>query len=185
MAQQEYKLLSDRLFTYKGMVLPIVETHDVSKEYIDSLEHFEIRDSDVFLVTFPKSLALCGPNPLLPIITTLLRDDDIPVEVDLEINKRMPWLELLEKGKDYNCRPLPGFFCSHLQEYLVPRGLCNNKAKVRWYKNCNKYKFLFLSYEQMIKERWQHGVVDRSLATDARGIRHHWGLEELLSSVPE
>ncbi|KAL4648544.1 hypothetical protein GN956_G7307 [Arapaima gigas] len=139
----------------------------------------------------------------------------------------MPWLELLEKGKDYNCRPLPGFFCSHLQEYLVPRGLCNNKAKViyivrnpkdilasyhhftkfilivekhkdmeetlenscvdgvRWYKNCNKYKFLFLSYEQMIKERWQHGVVDRSLATDARGIRHHWGLEELLSSVPE
>ncbi|MFT7802405.1 amine sulfotransferase-like [Arapaima gigas] len=125
MAQQEYKLLSDQLFTYKGMVFPIIETHDISKEYIDSLEHFEIRDSDVFLVTFPKSGTVWTQR-----IITLLHDDDFPEEVDLTTIDRMPWLEILEKGKDYNSRPSPRLFCSHLLEHLVPRGLCNKKAKV-------------------------------------------------------
>ncbi|KAL4648546.1 amine sulfotransferase-like [Arapaima gigas] len=125
MAQQEYKLLSDQLFTYRGMVLPIMETHEASKEYIDSLEHFEIRDSDVFLVTFPKSGTVWTQR-----IITLLHDDDFPEEVDLTTIDRMPWLEILEKGKDYNSRPSPRLFCSHLLEHLVPRGLCNKKAKV-------------------------------------------------------
>lgn len=55
MAQQEYKVLGEKLFTYKGMVLPMKDIHIISKEYIDSLRDFKIRDGDVFVVTFPKS----------------------------------------------------------------------------------------------------------------------------------
>ena len=55
MAQQEYKLLGDKMFTYKGTVFPVDDTQELTTDYIDSLEHFDIKDSDVFLVTFPKS----------------------------------------------------------------------------------------------------------------------------------
>lgn len=55
MAQQDYKMLSDKLFTYKGTVLTLGSDHDLTPEYIDSLADFETRDDDLYVVTFPKS----------------------------------------------------------------------------------------------------------------------------------
>ena len=53
MAQQEYKLLSDTLLAYKGTVFQVAYLN--SKEFIDDLPQFDVRDDDVYLVTFPKS----------------------------------------------------------------------------------------------------------------------------------
>ncbi|KAI1886662.1 hypothetical protein AGOR_G00198110 [Albula goreensis] len=125
MAQQEYKLLGDTLFTYRGMVLPVVESNEITPEYLDNLEHFEIRDSDVYVVTFPKSGTVWTQR-----ILTLLYEEDFPDSVNKTSFERMPWLEIVLKGQDYNSRPSPRLFCSHLQEHLVPRGLQRKKAKV-------------------------------------------------------
>ncbi|KAG7491449.1 hypothetical protein MATL_G00003810 [Megalops atlanticus] len=125
MAQQEYKLLNDYLFAYKGCVFPIEDVHDLNPEYIDSLEHFQIRDSDVFVITYPKSGTVWTQR-----IVTLLYEDDFPDSVNQKSYERMPWLEFLEKGKEYNSRPSPRLFCSHLPQHLVPRGLLKKKAKI-------------------------------------------------------
>nr|XP_055074230.1 amine sulfotransferase-like [Misgurnus anguillicaudatus] len=118
MAQQEYKMLGDKFFTYKGMVLPTNDIHFISPEYIDSLRDFEIRDDDVFVVTFPKSGTVWSQQ-----ILTSLYEEDFPEKVNETTFKRMPWLEFLEKGKDYTSRPSPRLFCSHLHEHLMPKGL--------------------------------------------------------------
>ncbi|XP_023670395.2 amine sulfotransferase-like isoform X2 [Paramormyrops kingsleyae] len=125
MAQQEYKTLNDYLFEYKGMTFPIGEDYNITPEFIDSLEHFEIRDSDVFLVTFPKSGTVWTQR-----IITQLFNDTFPDDVDQFTYIRMPWLEFVEKSMDYNSRPSPRLFCSHLQEQVVPRGLHKKMAKV-------------------------------------------------------
>ncbi|KAG5854006.1 hypothetical protein ANANG_G00032920 [Anguilla anguilla] len=77
MAQQEYKLLSEFLFTYKGCVYPVDDTLDLTPEYLDSLEHFEIRDSDLYVITFPKSGTVWTQR-----IVTLLYENDFPDSVD-------------------------------------------------------------------------------------------------------
>ncbi|XP_065100742.1 amine sulfotransferase-like [Paramisgurnus dabryanus] len=124
MDQQEYKMLGDKFYTYKGMVLPTNGIHLNSPEYIDSLRDFEIRDDDVFVVTFPKSGTVWSQQ-----ILTSLYEEDFPDQVNQTIYERMPWLELLQKGKDYTSRPSPRLFCTHLHEHLVPKGL-QGKGKI-------------------------------------------------------
>ncbi|KAJ8363168.1 hypothetical protein SKAU_G00119990 [Synaphobranchus kaupii] len=152
---QEFKLLGDALFAYKGAVFPVSDQHELTPEYIDSLEHFKIKDSDVFLFTFPKSGTVWTQR-----IVTLLYEEDFPVSVDQNPFLCMPWLELLRKGYDYTIRPSPRLFCSHLQEHLVPRGLQEKKAKVIYvYRNpkdvmvsgfhFSQFKFLTEKYKDI------------------------------------
>ncbi|KAL2086872.1 hypothetical protein ACEWY4_017931 [Coilia grayii] len=125
MAQQEYKLLSDKLFTYKGIVYPVDDTQATSPEYIDSLQAFDIKDSDVFVVTFPKSGTVWTQR-----IVTLIFEEDFPDMANENQYVRMPWLEFVEKGKDHNSRPSPRLFCSHLQEHLMPRAMQQRRGKI-------------------------------------------------------
>ncbi|KAG9337363.1 hypothetical protein JZ751_028783, partial [Albula glossodonta] len=62
-------------------------------------------------------------------IVTLLYEEDL-ADQDQHVFQRMPWLESKAPGWDYDTRPSPRLFCSHLQENLAPKGLQNKKAKV-------------------------------------------------------
>ncbi|KAL0972734.1 hypothetical protein UPYG_G00194080 [Umbra pygmaea] len=113
--------VTDDLVKYKDYIFAKDMT---TAEYIDSLQTFEIRDSDVFLVTYPKSGTIWAQQ----IITSIYEkeiSDDYPNNLEM-----MPWLEYTESRSDYSLRPDPRLFASHLTPVLMPLGLKNKKAKI-------------------------------------------------------
>uniref|UniRef100_A0A674B1B2 Sulfotransferase n=1 Tax=Salmo trutta TaxID=8032 RepID=A0A674B1B2_SALTR len=113
--------LTDDLVKYKDYVFA---KDLVNAEHIDSLQTFEIRDSDIFLVTYPKSGTIWAQQ----IITSICESemgDVYPNNLEM-----MPWLEYIDKSSDYSLRPNPRLFASHLTPVLMPPGLRDKKAKM-------------------------------------------------------
>ncbi|XP_055736606.1 amine sulfotransferase [Salvelinus fontinalis] len=113
--------LTDDLVKYKDYVFA---KDLVNAEHIDSLQTFEIRDSDIFLVTYPKSGTIWAQQ----IITSICESemgDIYPNNMEM-----MPWLEYIDKRADYSLRPNPRLFASHLTPVLMPPGLRDKKAKM-------------------------------------------------------
>uniref|UniRef100_A0A3Q0SJ69 Sulfotransferase n=1 Tax=Amphilophus citrinellus TaxID=61819 RepID=A0A3Q0SJ69_AMPCI len=92
-------------------------------EHIDSLESFEVKDSDAFLVTYPKS----GTIWTQQIIISIYEQDGHPNECSTNI-ERMPWLEY--ETAEYTLLSSPRLFSSHLPEYLMPPAVKEKKSKV-------------------------------------------------------
>uniref|UniRef100_A0A4W5QSV6 Sulfotransferase n=1 Tax=Hucho hucho TaxID=62062 RepID=A0A4W5QSV6_9TELE len=113
--------LTDDLVKYKDYVFAKAL---VSAEHIDSLQTFEIRDSDIFLVTYPKSGTIWAQQ-IITSICELEMGDVYPNNLEM-----MPWLEYIEKRPDYSLRPNPRLFASHLTPVLMPPGLRDKKAKM-------------------------------------------------------
>ncbi|KAM9494759.1 amine sulfotransferase-like [Clarias gariepinus] len=124
MAEQEIQKIGDKLLSIRGFVFPESNKEILTPQYMDSLKTFQIRDDDVYVITFPKSGTVWTQR-----IVTLLYEDDFPEAVDQTSYDRMPWLEMSEKGQDYTTRRSPRLFCSHLPERLVPHGL-QGKGKI-------------------------------------------------------
>nr|XP_060609198.1 amine sulfotransferase-like [Anolis sagrei ordinatus]XP_060609199.1 amine sulfotransferase-like [Anolis sagrei ordinatus]XP_060609200.1 amine sulfotransferase-like [Anolis sagrei ordinatus] len=95
-------------------------------ECIDSLENFEIRDSDVFLVTFPKSGTIWTQN----ILSLIYHEGHRNGTEDMDLVDRVPWLEYNLRNVDYVKRPSPRLFASHLPYCLLPKGLKNGRGKI-------------------------------------------------------
>ncbi|XP_066498554.1 amine sulfotransferase-like [Hoplias malabaricus] len=115
--------LNEYLSKYKGFIFP---TYILSVEHIDSLQNFEIRDSDVFLVTYAKSGTIWTQNIIMSIC-----DSECTDETEFPNNmKKMPWLEYPQGSMDYSTRASPRFFTSHLNTVLMPPGLREKKPKI-------------------------------------------------------
>ncbi|KAK2893458.1 amine sulfotransferase [Channa argus] len=94
-------------------------------EHLDSLQSFEVRDSDIYLVTYPKS----GTIWTQQIIICICELDGVLNEYPNNL-EQMPWLEYTEGRADYSLRPSPRFFATHLTPPFMPRGLMDKKAKI-------------------------------------------------------
>ncbi|NXN45353.1 ST3A1 sulfotransferase, partial [Rhinoptilus africanus] len=110
------------LFEYKGFYFGV----NTSPEYVASLEDFEIKDSDIFLATYPKSGTVWTQN----ILSLIIHEGHRNGTENMETMDRIPWLEYNIKNKDYADLPLPRVFATHLPYYLVPRDLRNKRARV-------------------------------------------------------
>ncbi|XP_075780140.1 amine sulfotransferase-like isoform X2 [Pelodiscus sinensis] len=111
------------MFKHKGTYF----AEDVTTaEYIDSLEDFEIRDSDVFVATFPKSGTVWSQN----ILSLIYHEGHRDGTENINVIDRVPWLEYNINNMDYVNRPSPRLFVTHLPHNLVPRDLRNRRGKV-------------------------------------------------------
>ncbi|XP_058029337.1 amine sulfotransferase-like [Ahaetulla prasina] len=97
-----------------------------SPENIDSLESFEIRDDDTFIITYPKSGTVWTQN----IVSLILYEGHRDGTENISLIDRAPWLEYNIYHVDLPSRPSPRVISSHLPYYLVPKGLRNKRAKI-------------------------------------------------------
>nr|XP_020634323.1 amine sulfotransferase-like [Pogona vitticeps]XP_020634324.1 amine sulfotransferase-like [Pogona vitticeps] len=117
------ELSDEYLFKYKGIYFM---SDVVTPDYLDSLEDFDIRDSDVFLVTYPKSGTVWTQN----ILSMIHYEGHRNGTEETDLLDRMPWLEYNIRNVDWSKRESPRLIASHLPYYLVPKGLRNCKGKV-------------------------------------------------------
>ncbi|NXO54343.1 ST3A1 sulfotransferase, partial [Aramus guarauna] len=110
------------LFKYKGFYFAV----NTTLEYVASLEDFEIKDSDIFLATYPKSGTVWTQN----ILSLIIHEGHRNGTENMETMDRIPWLEYKIKDMDYADLPLPRVFATHLPYYLVPRDLRNKRGRV-------------------------------------------------------
>ncbi|KAJ3597451.1 hypothetical protein NHX12_000976 [Muraenolepis orangiensis] len=107
--------------SHKGFNL-IRGTHDL--EEVDAIYNYDIRDSDVFVVTYPKS----GTIWMQQILRLIEAKGDMTSE---ELNfDQVPWIELPGKGKKFEEAPSPRMRVTHLPYHLMPRALSQKKGKV-------------------------------------------------------
>ncbi|XP_049627340.1 amine sulfotransferase-like [Suncus etruscus] len=98
----------------------------VDKDLLENLEDFEIRDDDVFIITYPKS----GTIWTQQILSLIYFEEHRKQTRMMETIDLAPFLEYNIRNMDFLRRPDPRLFSSHLPYYLVPNGLKNKKAKI-------------------------------------------------------
>ncbi|XP_009679983.1 amine sulfotransferase [Struthio camelus] len=113
----------EHVFNHKGFYFGAKIT---TPEYVDSLENFEIRDSDIFIATYPKSGTVWTQN----ILSLIFHEGHRNGTENIALMDRIPWLEYNIKNMDYSALPLPRLFATHLPYNLTPRDLRNKRAHV-------------------------------------------------------
>ncbi|NXI41441.1 ST3A1 sulfotransferase, partial [Galbula dea] len=112
----------EHVFNYKGFYFGV----QTSPEYVSSLENFEIKDSDIFVATYPKSGTVWTQN----ILSLIIHEGHRNGTENMETMERIPWLEYNMTNRNYADLPLPRVFATHLPYYLVPRDLRNKRGSV-------------------------------------------------------
>uniref|UniRef100_A0A673KEZ1 Sulfotransferase n=1 Tax=Sinocyclocheilus rhinocerous TaxID=307959 RepID=A0A673KEZ1_9TELE len=97
-----------------------------SPEVLDQIHNFEIRDSDVFVITYPKS----GTIWLQQILSLIEVKGDVTATNDQLNSERVPWIELLDSEKQFVSASSPRIHVSHLPYKFMPLGLKQKKGKV-------------------------------------------------------
>ncbi|XP_013910944.1 PREDICTED: uncharacterized protein LOC106540383 [Thamnophis sirtalis] len=114
------------LYKYKGLYFI---TGLSSPENLDSLDNFEIRDDDIFVITYSKSGTVWTQN----IVSLIVYEGHRDGTENITLIDRAPWLEYNIFHVDLPSRPSPRVICSHLPYYLIPKGLRKRRAKMNKY----------------------------------------------------
>ncbi|XP_071997833.1 amine sulfotransferase-like [Engystomops pustulosus] len=123
MDQHSLEALNASAFKHKGIYFDSTIT---SPEIIDAIENMKIRDSDVFLVTYPKS----GTIWTQQILSLIFNEGHRNGTENIDNLERVPWIEYNMRNYDFNSRPSPRLFTTHFPYYLMPRDLKFRMGKI-------------------------------------------------------
>ncbi|KAM6223611.1 sulfotransferase 2B1 [Rhynchocyon petersi] len=119
------KKLPGEYFRYKGIPFPV---GIYSAESISMVENaLEVRDDDIFIVTYPKS----GTNWMIEILSLILKNGDPSWIRSVPIWERAPWCETIVGALSLPDLPSPRLMSSHLPIQLFPKAFFNSKAKAK------------------------------------------------------
>ncbi|CAH6778213.1 amine sulfotransferase [Phodopus roborovskii] len=120
---------NEYLLKFKGYNF---EKSIVDIKHLETMEDFEIRDDDVFIITYPKS----GTVWTQQILSLIYFEGHRNSTENIETINRAPFFEYNIHNLDFVKMPSPRIFTSHLPYYLVPKGLKKKKAKILYiYRN--------------------------------------------------
>ncbi|XP_076837690.1 amine sulfotransferase-like [Brachyhypopomus gauderio] len=97
-----------------------------SPEEVDRIKNWDVRDSDIFVITYPKS----GTIWLQQILSLMEAKGDVTGTQDKMTSERIPWIELIGSEEGFVSSPSPRLRVSHLQYKFMPLGLREGKCKV-------------------------------------------------------
>uniref|UniRef100_A0A8C5PK19 Sulfotransferase n=1 Tax=Leptobrachium leishanense TaxID=445787 RepID=A0A8C5PK19_9ANUR len=119
-----------------------------SVEWLDFIDNLEIRDSDVFLVTYPKSGTIWSQQ----ILSLIFNEGHLRGTESIDNINRVPWIEYNMCNMDFDTRPSPRLFSSHLPYYLMPKDFRNHRCKTIYvYRNPKDVMLSFYHFHKILK----------------------------------
>ncbi|KAA0703444.1 Amine sulfotransferase [Triplophysa tibetana] len=97
-----------------------------SPEEVEQIQNWKIRESDIFVVTYPKS----GTIWLQQILSLIEVKGDATAINDQLTSERIPWIEVMGNEEKFDSAPSPRIRVTHLQYKFMPLGLKKKKGKV-------------------------------------------------------
>ncbi|KAK7835300.1 hypothetical protein U0070_017836 [Myodes glareolus] len=135
---------NEYLLSYKGYNFV---KNLVNIEQLEKLEDFELRDDDVFIVTYPKS----GTVWMYQILRLICFEGHRNRTGDIKTVIKTPYFEYMFYNLDIIKMPSPRIFTSHLPHYLVPKCLRKKKAKILYiYRNPKDVLISFFHFSNWV-----------------------------------
>ncbi|XP_048374020.1 sulfotransferase 2B1-like isoform X2 [Sphaerodactylus townsendi] len=108
---------------YGGITLPSLVHTDASVRYAH--QSFQVRDSDVFNLTYPKS----GTTWMQEILSLIYSNGDLTLSRSVPSWERVPWIEQTTAAEYLENRPSPRLITSHLPPTVFPASFFASQAK--------------------------------------------------------
>ncbi|XP_051888797.1 sulfotransferase 2B1-like [Pristis pectinata] len=116
--------MSELNVEYEGLLFPKHVSSQESLRY--AREDFQVRDDDVFIVTYPKS----GTTWMQEILPLIYSNGDLTPVLTIQNWQRVPWLEHIHSRVLLEERPSPRLITTHFQAHMFPKTFFKSKAKV-------------------------------------------------------
>ncbi|XP_006984388.2 amine sulfotransferase-like [Peromyscus maniculatus bairdii] len=145
----------------------------VKMNIVENMDDYEIRDDDVFLITFPKS----GTIWTQQILSSIYFEGHRNRTENVQTMDRMPFFEYNNHNLDFAKMPSPRIFTSHLPYYLVPKGLKNKKIKILYiYRNPKDVLTSYFHFTNLMANLEAENSMENFLQTflDGRVVGSCW-----------